>query len=147
MDAGLITNLEQSVTGAVFTDFLLLARQAMAEKSEGAKNVAAVLAGALFEDTIRRIAAQNGLPHTDKLQDVLTELKTGGFMQGTQVGIANGYQVFETTPYTRTGIKSNGNQLPACSDLSKNFFRSPSARPLFIEISTVRYARVTTGAR
>src|SRR6266542_6797970 len=97
IECGLVTSLQSSVTGEVLTDFLRLARAALREKGEGAKNVAAVLAAALFEDTLRRIAAQNGIPHIEKLQELLTTLKDNQILQGTQVGIANSYLNFRNS--------------------------------------------------
>jgi hypothetical protein len=95
--AGLIGSIQRSVTGELLTDFLQLSRAALNEPGEGAKNVAAVLSAALFEDTLRRIAMDNGLPHIEKLQDVLTELKNNQLLQGTQVGIANSYLNFRNS--------------------------------------------------
>jgi hypothetical protein len=95
--AGLIGSIQKAVTGEVLTDFLQLSRVALNEPGEGAKNVAAVLSAALFEDTLRRIATGNGLPHIEKLQDVLTELKNNQLLQGTQVGIANSYLNFRNS--------------------------------------------------
>ena len=94
VEAGLIDSLEKTVTGEVLTDFLQLARAALSEKGDDAKNVAAVLSAALFEDTIRRLATANGIPHIEKLQNVITELKDKGILQGSQVGIANSYLNF-----------------------------------------------------
>lgn len=94
IDAGLIGSLQRTVTGDVLTDFLQLARASLDEKGDDAKNVAAVLTAALFEDTIRRLATTNGIPHAEKLQDVLTELKNKGILQGPQVGIAQAYLKF-----------------------------------------------------
>jgi hypothetical protein len=93
-EAGVIDSLQKTVTGEVLTDFLQLARSALDEKGDDAKNVAAVLTAALFEDTIRRLAAANGIPHIEKLQDVITELKNANILQGSQVGIANSYLNF-----------------------------------------------------
>ena len=97
IDAGLIGSIQRAVTGEVLTDFLQLSRAALNETGDGAKNVAAVLSAALFEDTLRRIATENGLPHIEKLQDVLTELKNNQLLQGTQVGIANSYLNFRNS--------------------------------------------------
>jgi len=55
IDAGLIGSIQRTVTGEVLTDFLQLSRAALNEPGDGAKNVAAVLSAALFEDTLRRI--------------------------------------------------------------------------------------------
>ena len=57
IEAGLTGSLRQQVTGEVLTDFIQLARAVLNQQTDGAKNVAAVLAAAAFEDTIRRMGA------------------------------------------------------------------------------------------
>ncbi len=97
IDGGLIVGLQKTITGNVLADFLQLARAALNEAGDDAKNVASVLAAALFEDTLRRLASVNGLAHSEKLQDTLTSLKESGVMQGSQVGIANSYLNFRNS--------------------------------------------------
>ena len=97
IEAGVVGSLQRTITGEVLADFLQLARAALDEKRDEAKNVAAVLTAALFEDTIRRLATANGIPHIEKLQDVITELKDKGVLQGSQVGIANSYLNFRNS--------------------------------------------------
>jgi hypothetical protein len=97
INAGLVVSLQKTITGEVLADFLQLARAALSETGENAKNVSAVLTAALFEDTLRRIAVINGIPHIDKLQDVLTALKDNGFLQGSQVGVASSYLNFRNS--------------------------------------------------
>jgi hypothetical protein len=94
IETGIIESLQKATTGEVLSDFLQLARTVFEEKGDNAKNVASVLAAALFEDTIRRIAILNGIPHIEKLQDVITELKNESLLKGSQVGIANSYLNF-----------------------------------------------------
>jgi len=67
---------------------------ALDERDAQAKNVAAVLAASVYEDTIRRLASTNGIPHEEKLSNVLVELKEKGLLQGSQVGIAQSYLSF-----------------------------------------------------
>ncbi len=98
LDAGLVGSLERTIIGVVISDFVLLARQALGENnSSDAKNVAAVLAAAAYEDTLRRLAAANGIPHIEKLAELLTALKDNGLLQGSQVGIANSYLNFRNS--------------------------------------------------
>jgi hypothetical protein len=97
IETGLIGSLQKTITGDVLADFLQLARAALNEKGDDAKNVAAVLAAALFEDTMRRLATANGIAHIDKLQVVITELKDKGVLQGSQVGVANSYLNFRNS--------------------------------------------------
>jgi hypothetical protein len=95
LEAGFVGSLRQRIAGDVLTDFLRLSRTALDEPGDGAKNVAAVLAAAAFEDTIRRIgiafAAQTG---TEDLSDVINALKNKGVLQSPQLGIAQGYLNF-----------------------------------------------------
>jgi hypothetical protein len=50
LSAGVVVDPELRATADVLTDFVGLARHALEDKAEGAKNVAAVLAAAAFED-------------------------------------------------------------------------------------------------
>jgi hypothetical protein len=89
IEAGLIGSLSQQVTGEVLSDFIKLARAVLEEQGEGHKNVAAVLAAAAFEDTIRRMgAALAGIRGDENLQDVLISLKDQGFLRGPQFSTA-----------------------------------------------------------
>jgi hypothetical protein len=94
IETGIIESLQKSITGEVLSDFLQLARTVFDEKGDNAKNVASVLVAALFEDTLRRIAILNGIPHIEKLQDVIIELKNKSLLKGSQVGIASSYLSF-----------------------------------------------------
>lgn len=113
IDAGIIESLQKSVTGEVLSDFLQLARTVLDEKGDAAKNVASVLAAALFEDTLRRIALLNGIPHIEKLQDVITELKNRNLLRGSQVGIANSYLNFRNNSLHAQRIRLKGSLWPA----------------------------------
>lgn len=98
IDAGFVGSLQQTIAGEVISDFVALARQVMdQDDTDAGKNVAAVLSAAAFEDTLRRLAIKNGIPHFDKLADVLNELKIKNVLQGAQIGIANGYLNFRNS--------------------------------------------------
>ena len=95
IECGLTGNLRQQITGEVLTDLIQLARSVLNEKGDGAKNVAAVLAAAAFEDTIRRMGRTlAGMIGQDDLSDILKELKDAGVVQSPQVGIAQSYLSF-----------------------------------------------------
>jgi hypothetical protein len=95
IDAGVIGSLRAVVTGEILADFIKLSRTALDEEAgENGKNVAAVLAAAAFEDTIRRIAERHSIPHIEKLADVITELKNRNLLQKTQVTFAQSYLAF-----------------------------------------------------
>ena len=91
---GLLVSIRTAVTGEVLSDLLKLARTVLGTQGDGAKNVAGVLAAAAFEDTLRRMAEHNGIQAEGKLADVLSALKSGGIIQGAQVGIAQSYLGF-----------------------------------------------------
>lgn len=94
IENGIVGSLQRTITGEVITDFIRLARMALDERDPQAKNVAAVLAASVYEDTIRRLAATNGIHQREKLSDALVELKEKGLLQGSQVGIAQSYLSF-----------------------------------------------------
>jgi len=95
IESGFVGDLHLAITGDVLTDLIKLAREVLDEKEEGAKNVAAVLSAAAYEDTIRRLAKNKGLTiDGEKLADVIIALKAGGILKGPQVGIAQSYLNF-----------------------------------------------------
>ena len=94
LDSGFIGTLRGRLTGETLTDFIKLARTVLEEANNDAKNVAAVLAAAAFEDVIRRLADLRGGKTTEKLADVLIWLKDMGVLQGSEVGIAQSYLSF-----------------------------------------------------
>ncbi len=98
LDAGFIGTVQKTITGDVLTDLVALSRHVLHEdSSDDSKNVAGVLAAASFEDTLRRLATSNGIPHFEKLADLLSELKNQGVLQGSQVGIAQSYLNFRNS--------------------------------------------------
>jgi hypothetical protein len=95
IDAGLVGTLEKRITGDVLTDFVGLARAILQEQGGRGKNVAAVLAAAAFEDTIRRMGATyGGTIGRDDLQDVIGALKKASVLVPPQLGIAVAYLSF-----------------------------------------------------
>jgi hypothetical protein len=94
LDAGFIGSLRGTLTGEVLMDLIKLARETLAEPGDDAKNVAAVLAAAAFEDVLRKLSDLKGLGDHEKLMDVLTTLKNALVLQGSEVGIAQSYLHF-----------------------------------------------------
>lgn len=81
-DGGYVFNVDLRVSGEVFGDFVVLAKQAL---SEGHKDVAAVLACTALEDALKRFAAVNGLSVDGQtMQDVINALKSKGLVAGAQ---------------------------------------------------------------
>jgi hypothetical protein len=95
VEQGLVGNVERRTTGEVLGDMLTLAKEALDEGTTDAKNVAAVLTAAAYEDTVRRLAAAkaavNGRP---KLQVVVEALKTADVLRGAEFTTAQGYLKF-----------------------------------------------------
>ena len=95
IDAGFIGSLQKRLTGEVLTDFIQLARAIVDDSGEKGKNVAAVLAAAAYEDTIRRMgAAFAGVIGRNDLDDVIEALKKASVLQSPQLGIAVSYLKF-----------------------------------------------------
>jgi len=95
LETGAIGSLRQRIAGDVLTDFIQLARTVLDDPSDKAKNVAAVLTAAAFEDTIRRMGESlAGVVGRGDLQDVIIALKQKGILQSPQLGIAQSYLNF-----------------------------------------------------
>ena len=81
-EGGYVFNVDLRVSGEVFGDFVAMARHSL---SEGHKDVAAVLACAALEDTLKRFSVANGLDVSDKsMQEVVGALKSKGLVSGAQ---------------------------------------------------------------
>ena len=79
-EGGYATNTEISVSGEVFGDFVALAKEAL---ERGQKDVAAVLASAALEDSLKRYAKLNGLEVDNKsMAEVINALKSKGLLSG-----------------------------------------------------------------
>lgn len=95
VEGGLLTSVERRITSDVLSDLIQLARVALGEGGDGAKNVAAVLAAAAYEDTLRRVAREHaGVIGQDKLEAVIGKLKDADLLVAPQLGIAIGYLSF-----------------------------------------------------
>jgi hypothetical protein len=94
LDAGFVGSLRATLTGEVLTDLIKLARTTLEGTEDDAKNVAAVLAAAAFEDVLWKLSNLKGLGDHEKLMDVLTTLKSALVLQGSEVGIAQSYLHF-----------------------------------------------------
>jgi len=95
IDAGFLGTLRGAITAEFLTDLVKLSRESLGESDDGAKNVAAVLAAAAFEDTIRRFATLKGIAQEGrKLADLLTDLKDAEAIEGAQVSIAQSFLRF-----------------------------------------------------
>lgn len=95
LDAGITGSLRRQLAGGVMADFVSASRAALDDEGDSAKNVAAVLAGAVYEDAIRRLGSElAGVTDRPKLVDVLERLKACGILRDSQFSIAQSYLSF-----------------------------------------------------
>ncbi len=81
-EGGYIFSLEKAVSGEVFGDFVLLAKQSL---DEGHKDVAAVLACAALEDALQRYACAEGIDVAGaEMTTVVNALKSKGLVNAAQ---------------------------------------------------------------
>lgn len=81
-EGGYVFSLETAISGEVFGDFIALAKQSLAD---GYKDVAAVLACAALEDTLKRYALTQHLSVGNKdMKKVVDALKSKGLVSGAQ---------------------------------------------------------------
>ena len=82
VDGGHVFALQTSFSGEIFGDFVATAKAALAEGQHG---VAAVLACAALEDSLKRYATSNGLSVDGQtMEDVVNALKSKGLVSGAQ---------------------------------------------------------------
>jgi hypothetical protein len=79
IEAGVIVSLENRVRGEIFDDFLDHAE----EYHRRGRKESGVIAGVVFEDTIRRIASNNGVA-LGHLESTINELVKKGVITGTK---------------------------------------------------------------
>jgi hypothetical protein len=95
LQSGLVGSLRLQVTGEVLADLVGMAKEILAEGTDAAKNVAAVMIAAAFEDLVRRMGAElAGVGGRPSLQDLLTTLKDAGILKGGEIGIAQSFLKF-----------------------------------------------------
>jgi hypothetical protein len=88
----MVERLTLRISGEVLGDFLGLARVAL---DEDKKDVAAVLAAAAFEETMRRMGSELAdIQDRPKLSDVLQTLKAKDVLVGPQFSTAQSYLTF-----------------------------------------------------
>jgi len=82
IEAGLVKSMQAEARGEVLADFVTLSRHAL---EEGEKEVAAVLACAALENSLRRYAELNDLDVEGKdISDVISALQSKGLVKGAQ---------------------------------------------------------------
>ncbi len=86
-EGGYVFDIDLRISGEVFGDFVGMAKHAL---SEDHKDVAAVLACAALEDTLKKFAEVNGLTFEDtSMTGVVNALKSKGLVSGAQKTLLN----------------------------------------------------------
>jgi hypothetical protein len=95
LEAGMIASLRVLVTGEMLAELVRIGKEILETNTEEAKNVAAVLVAAAYEDLIRRMgeefASLSGRP---KMEDVVNALKSASVLKGGEVTVALGFLKF-----------------------------------------------------
>src|SRR5258708_5205206 len=82
IDAGLITSIEERAVAVTFDDFL---DHAAAYYDEARKQEAGVIAGVVFEDTLRRVCRKHDVVEKDeKLDELISSLSKLGVLTATK---------------------------------------------------------------
>jgi hypothetical protein len=115
LETGLIVSVRILVAGELLAELLRLGKEILEEQTEAAKNVAAVLVAAAFEDLMRRMgeefASVVGRP---TLQEVITALKNAAVLRGGQVGTAQSYLQFRNDSLHADWVKVDRSQIQSC---------------------------------
>ena len=94
-EGGYVFDVELTVSGEIFGDFVVLAKQAL---TEGQKDVAAVLAAAALEDTLKRYAKVNGLEVDDAtMKEVIGAMKSKGLVSGPRKSLLDAMPQFRNS--------------------------------------------------
>lgn len=94
-EGGYVFDVELTVSGEIFGDFVVLAKQALSEKQ---KDVAAVLAAAALEDALKRYANANGLKVDDAtMQEVIGAMKSKGLVSGARKSLLDAMPRFRNS--------------------------------------------------
>lgn len=115
LQAGLVTGVRVLVAGEILAELVRLAKETMGDKGEAAKNVAAVLAAAAFEDLIRRMGENlAGVTGRPELQEIITALKSADILKGGQVGTAQSYLKFRNDSLHADWEEVDRSQVQSC---------------------------------
>jgi len=116
IEAGLVGNLRLEVTGEVLADLVGIGKEILSQGTESAKNVAAVLIAAAFENQLRRmgvgLAGVSGRP---SLQDVLTALRDAGALKGGEIGTAQSFLKFRNDSLHADWANVSRAQVESCT--------------------------------
>lgn len=95
LKAGLIVRLRAVVAGEILEGLLRLAKEILVDRTEEAKNTAAVLVAAAYEGLMRSMGEEfAGVAGRPKLEELIGILKAASVLRGGEVGTAQSYLKF-----------------------------------------------------
>jgi hypothetical protein len=116
LEHGLVENLRVQVTGEVLAELAYLGKEILSGETESAKNVAAVLVAAAFEDLIRRMGLElGGVKGRPPMHDVITALKDAAILKGAEIGITQSFMKFRNDSLHADRANVSRIQVESCS--------------------------------
>ena len=107
-----MTSLRVLVAGEILSELIRLGKEVLQEQRDEAKDVAAVLIAAAFEDLMRRMGSElAGMTGRPKLEQVLT---SAGLLQGGEVRTAQSYLKFRNDSLHANWTKVSRAQVESC---------------------------------
>jgi hypothetical protein len=115
LQAGLIIRLRVLVAGEILAELVRMGKETLEEKTDAAKNVAAVLIAAAFEDLIRRMGEEfAGVADRQKLENVINALKSANIIKGGQIGTALSFLKFRNDSLHADWDNVDRSQVESC---------------------------------
>jgi hypothetical protein len=113
--SGLIGDVRAQIAGEVLGELVGLGKEILADNTDSAKNVAAVLIAAAFEDLMRRMGSElAGVTGRPRLDDLLTALKEAGILKGGEIGVAQSYLKFRNDSLHADWANVQRSQIESC---------------------------------
>ncbi|MGB2592837.1 MAG: hypothetical protein WA853_07100 [Candidatus Acidiferrum sp.] len=115
IENGLIVNLRAQIAGEVLADLIGMAKEILANQSESAKDVAAVLVAAAFEDVIRRMGSElAGVTGRPKLEEIINNLKDANILKGGGPAVTQSYLKFRNDSLHADWANIERSQIHSC---------------------------------
>ena len=116
LQAGLVGSLRLQVAGEVLSDLVAMGKEVSAQQTDAAKNVAAVIIAAAFEDLMRRMGTElAGVAGRPSLQDVLNALKDKLVLKGGEIGTAQSFLKFRNDSLHADWANVSRAQVDSCT--------------------------------
>jgi hypothetical protein len=115
IEGGLIVSLRAQVAGEIFGELVSLGKEILADGTDAAKNVSAVLIAAAYEDLVRRMGSQlAAVEGTPKLEEVVVTLKNAGILKGGEVALAQSFLPFRNASLHANWERVQRSQVESC---------------------------------